>query len=287
MSENKSDQQHLLIGPDRTPKWEDTHKISWKCGIIIFVVVFGSFAGIYYIVSSSSDDGSVLGGGASGGHHFGRGNSLGRGGSSSGGGGGCFDATTTVWAKNETENDKDARKILIKDLEEGDLVTTVALKSFKYKPIGLIWTRATDVDLFWGSWKGHNIIFLGGQNIKVTSPHLMITWKDGQSYIIRADQVQVGDKMKVGNILMSVEKIENYVIKSKVAVETEDGTIRVNDVLASGVCDHNPEAVETIVHTDQMLEKYKQVHFGHEYETMCMDAVAWRDSYLKNNGYSS
>ena len=129
--------------------------------------------------------------------------------------------------------------------------STLKLTLFKYKPIGLIWTRATDVDLFWGSWKGHNIIFLGGQNIKVTSPHLMITWKDGQSYIIRADQVHVGDKMKVGNILMSVEKIENYVIKSKVAVETEDGTIRVNDVLASGVCDHNPQAVETIVHTDQ------------------------------------
>ena len=35
MSNDKSDHQKLIIGPDKESKWEDTHKISWKCGLII------------------------------------------------------------------------------------------------------------------------------------------------------------------------------------------------------------------------------------------------------------
>ena len=285
MSQDKSDHQKLIIGPEKEPKWEDTHKISWKCGIIIAAVVIGSLVGIYFIVSDSSKDGSVLGAGTAGGHHYGRGNSLSRGGTS-GGGGGCFDASTsTVWAKNESESDEYAREILIKDLEEGDLVSTSAIQSSGNMGKSRIWTRATDVDLLWGSWKGHNIIFSDGHNIKVTSPHLMIIWNDGISYFVRADQVQIGDIMTVENKFMSVTKIENYFIKSKVAVETEDGTINVDNVLASGICDNNPEVVRNVVKTHKMVKTYKEYHFGSMFDMSCMDTVAWKSRYFENNGY--
>ena len=285
MTRDRSDHQNLIIGPDKSPKWEETHKISWKCGMIIFVVVFATFVGIYFIVASSSEDGSVLGAGyPAGRHHIGRGNPIGRGGTS--GGGGCFDASsTTVLAKNESESDKNAKEILIKDLEEGDLVSTVDLESSGIIAKSISWTRATDVDIFWGSWKGHNIIFSNGHNIKVTSPHLMIIWKDGISYFKRADHVRIGDVMKVRDILMHVEKIDSYTIKSKVAVETEDGTIVVNDVLASGLCDDNPEAIENVMKTTNLLTKYKKTHFGQKYETTCMDTHSWKSKYFEINGY--
>ena len=223
MTRDRSDHQNLIIGPDKSPKWEDTHKISWKCGMIIFVVVFATFVGIYFIVANSSEDGSVLGAGyPAGRHHIGRGNPIGRGGTS--GGGGCFDASsTTVWAKNESESDQNAKEIII--------------------------------------------------------------WNDGISYFKRADHVRIGDVMKVRDKLMYVEKIDSYIMKSKVAVETEDGTIVVNDVLASGLCDNNPEAIENIMKTTNLLTKYKQTHFGQKYETTCMDTHSWKSKYFEINGY--
>ena len=50
-------------------------------------------------------------------------------------------------------------------------------------------------------------------NIKVTSPHLMIIWKTGTSYFKRTDHVQIGDVMKVRDILMYVTNIERYTIR--------------------------------------------------------------------------
>ena len=44
-----------------------------------------------------------------------------------GGGGMCFDASMKVWAKNETQQNKEAKLIMAKDVEEGDLVSTVGL----------------------------------------------------------------------------------------------------------------------------------------------------------------
>ena len=113
----------------------------------------------------------------------------------------------------------------------------------------------------------------------------MIIWKDEISYFKRADHVRIGDIMKVRGILMHVTKIENYTIRSKVAVETEDGTIVVSDVLASGLCDNNPEAIESLMKTANLLTKYKQTHFGQKYETSCMDTHAWKSKYFEINGY--
>ena len=200
-------------------------------------------------------------------------------------GGGCFDSSMIVLAKNESEPDSKAKKIMIKDLEEGDLVQTLDLNLESQNPKNLRWTRATDVDIFWGSWKAHQLLFESGYDITVTSPHLMVIWKKNIGYLVRADNIQIGDEMIVDGQKTKVVKNKSYFISSKVAVETEDGTITVNNVLASGLCDYNPETLEKVVEAEQFLQKYKLEHFGEDHFSNCMDVVAWKNKFLLNNDF--
>ena len=113
----------------------------------------------------------------------------------------------------------------------------------------------------------------------------MIIWKHGVSYFLRADKVNVGDQMKVGHVLTHVSRIRHHVIGIKVAIETEDGTIQANDVLVSGMCDHNPELLGTTGTTNHIVKNDKSVHFGENYSYMCMDPVAWKNAYMINNQF--
>ena len=110
-------------------------------------------------------------------------------------------------------------------------------------------------------------------------------WKNGISYFLRADQIQVDDVMKVGYLMSRVVRIENHSIASKVAVETEDGTIQANGVLVSGLCDDNQKVYDTIVKVGPYVKNYKSNHFGKDYNTMCIDSSTWKKSYLINNGF--
>ena len=58
----------------------------------------------------------------------------------------------------------------------------------------------------------------------------------------------------------------------------------VNGILASGLCDYNPETFNKAMHVEPTLRAYKSRHFGEDYIMMCMDIVAWRNSYMVNNG---
>lgn len=271
-------------GAERRFERQETQDNSGNSFAVIFCCIVVVVIVLVFLFIIIDIDGS--GGGGGGGWFYG-GRSRGSygGGSRGGGGWGCFDATMTVLAKNESQPDALAKQIMIKDLEEGDLVATSSLETSKDIVQELVWTRATDVDIFWGSWNAHLFEFEDGMQIKVTSPHLMILWRHGASYFVRADAVQVGDVMKVYGNLKPVIKVKNFVIKSKVAVETEDGTIQANQILASGLCDDNPQAFERVVEARKMLNEYKLSHFGEDYSHMCMDTVAWKDSYLMNNGF--
>lgn len=199
-------------------------------------------------------------------------------------GGGCFDNTTVVWTKNETDSDEHATRVIIKNLIEGNLVGTIDINSERNVANNFIWSRATDVTIYTGNYKAHSFKFSNGHHLTVTSPHLMIIWKNGISYFVRADEVRVGDEMQVGKAITSVSKIKNHMIEEKVAVETEDGTIQANGVLASGLCDDNPDVLNKVVQSKLVVKNYKLLHFGEQYNTMCMDHAAWRTSYMINNG---
>ena len=226
-------------------------------GIVILVVVMGLVLYDLILRNSEYDDGGVFGGGAIyglgsrrwGGQARGWGGGGGRGGGSGGGGGGsggggCFDPATIVWAKNETESDQCAKEVMVKDLVEGDLVDTLDLNIPKNVPYTSTWTRVIDVTLSTGNWNSHSFVLYSGHQLTVTSPHWMIIWRDGMSYFVRADQVQVGDEMKVDESITQVTRIRNHLIQIKVGIETEDGTIKANGVLASGLCDNNSEMFE-------------------------------------------
>jgi hypothetical protein len=227
-------------------------------GIVVWIIVEFSGNGI-------SGDGVVYGGGR----------------------GRCFEDTTIVWTKNETQSDKYATQVIVKNLLEGNLVGTIQINSNPNEANKFMWSRATDVTIFSGSYKAHSFEFSSGHYLTVTSPHLMIVWKDRIPYFVRADEVQVGDDMKIGEAITHVAKIIDRTIRTKVSVETEDGTIQANGVLVSGLCDDNPEVLEKVVKSEPILKSYKSFHFGEEYNNMCMDPVSWRKSYMINNGLSA
>ena len=92
--------------------------------------------------------------------------------------------------------------------------------------------------------------------------------------------------MSVEETITRVTMVETKMVDSKVAIETEDGTIHVNGVLASGFCDDNPDAVDKMMKVDTMIEGYKSNHFGEVYKSMCMDTIAWKNNHMINNGFS-
>ena len=201
------------------------------------------------------------------------------------GGSGCFEESSLVWTKNITQSDALAKQIHVKNLREGSLVATFEpsmIPNGKYK---LMWTRTTDVTVSKGVWTAHTFTFSNFRKLTVTSPHLMIVKKNEQSYFIRADMVQVGDIMYVDEKALSVRFIRNHRITTKVSVETEDGTISVNNIFVSGLCEYNPSAVNRIVKFNFIIDRYIQYHFGKEYLNMCMDDRSWKKRYIINNCY--
>ena len=200
----------------------------------------------------------------------------------------CFDEATVVWSKNETQSDEDAKQVLVGNLQEGDLVRTLGLKDLSDETRMFTWTRATDVTVHkGGNYMAHTFFFRNDRQITVTSPHIMIIWKEGKPYFIRADQIKPGDEMIVDENLNRIKSIETKVLSTKVNVETEDGTIEANGVLTSGFCDHNPGLLNMVTKAENTIETYKMSHFGNAYNSMCMDVTAWRTAYMANNGYSA
>ena len=242
------------------------------CFVLVIILIIIFFVSIY-----------EPGGGGGGGYYYGGG---GGGYRSRGGGWGCFSESTLVWTKNETVPDTAAKEILIKNLREGDLVGTLEPSFHQSIEHNFMWTRATDVTISIGNWTAHTFEFWNGQHLTATSPHLMVILRRGKYYFTRADAVQINDQMVVHGVMAKVSNIRNHFLTRKVAVETEDGTVQVNGVLASGICDDNPVAVERIVKYESIIQDYKYAHFGKGYENTCMDRKAWKYAYMINNGYS-
>ena len=227
--------------------------------------------------SSKYSNNFIFGGGvrhgSSGGSRFG----------GSRGGGYCFSHSTAVWTKNETSPDATANQIMVANLREGDLVGTLAAPSALNQSYEFMWTRATDVSTYQGNWTAHTFVFTNHLQLTVTSPHLMIIVKTDEFYFIRSDHVVIGDKMFVNKKLLQVTRIKSHTINSKVAIETEDGTLQANGVWTSGLCDDNFEVENSIVEFQAIVKDYRFSHFGEEYKDMCMDAGTWKIAYQRNN----
>ena len=240
----------------------------------------------YYYYDNEGDSTGPGGGKYNKGWIFGSGGRGGGGGTrlgSSRGGGNCFSDSTVVWTKNESRSDMTARKVRAIDLKEGDLVETFDVSSSWHANYKFMWTRAMDVSIYHGNWRAHTFVFSKQLHLTVTSPHLMIILKKEKFYFKRADQVEISDIMLVNKRLIKVTGIKNHLIKRKVAIETEDGTLQVNGVWVSGFCDDNVEVNNRIVEYKLVIEDYKLRHFGEEYNSMCMDKVAWEIAYQRNN----
>ena len=101
--------------------------------IIIFVPLMGLViifeSALSFACSRNDDDHDGYSGHGGSYGKYGSRSSYGRGGRSGGGGskGGCFAKHTMVWTKNEPQPDKDAIRIIVNYLKEGQLVSTMAL----------------------------------------------------------------------------------------------------------------------------------------------------------------
>ena len=113
----------------------------------------------------------------------------------------------------------------------------------------------------------------------------MMVIKSENFYFLRADNVQLGDKMLVNKAEFEVTGIQLLQINTKVSIETEEGTIQANGVLASGVCEDNPDVGDRIVLADTVIKDYKSNHFGESFNDMCMDSASWKRAYIINNRY--
>ena len=254
-----------------------------SCGgtILILLVVAIFYIIIYYTTdgngNGSTGSGSYYGGSRPGG---GRGSSGGGRGSS-----GCFSADTMVWTKNESSPDTFATEVMVGDVIEGHLVGTLDTSVQNSGHYKFMWTRATDVTIYHGIFKAHNFSFSSGHHITVTSPHLMMVLKDGQFYFLRADNVELGDKMMVNGIASKVTNIETFKMNMKIAIETEDATIETNGVLASGLCEDNPDVADRTVVSNALVTDYKNSHFGENSNEICMAFKTWKKAYNLNNEF--
>ena len=131
----------------------------------------------------------------------------------------------------------------------------------------------------------YNFSFSSGHHITVTSPHLMMIKKEKEFYFLRADNVELGDKMMVDGVESEIMDIKVFQLKTKVAIETEDATIQTNGVLASGLCDYNPDVVDRIVFSEALVTDYKASHFGERFNDMCMDFKSWANAFKVNNKF--
>ena len=175
-------------------------------------------------------------------------------------------------------------------MKEGDLVGTSNLNRKLSTPNEFKWTRATSVAITKdGNWTAHSFVFTKDLHLTVTSPHIMIIWKDDKSYMVRADNVQVGDMMVVNENVSEVQSIKTYMITTKVNVETEDGTINANGILVSGFCDTNPELLTKTAPATTTIEEYTASHFNETYNSACMDVNSygqWYDIWMIKYGYN-
>ena len=198
----------------------------------------------------------------------------------------CFSDSTIVLTKNATSSDTTARKVMASNVREGDLVRTLDASSSRYQSYKSMWTRATDVSVYLGNWTAHTFLFPNDYHLTVTSPHLMIVFKKEKSYFIRADQVRIGDLMLVNKKLVEVANVTDHLIERKVAIETEDGTLQVNGIWASGFCEDNADVKNILTEYHSAVDDYKLRHFGKDYFNMCMDEMSWKIAYMRNNRLS-
>ena len=94
-----------------------------------------------------------------------------------------------------------------------------------------------------GQRRAYSFTFCNGSQLTVTPSQLMVIWMDEMPYFARVDQVKVGSIMRSGKIMVRVTNINRRLIDTAVGIETDDGTVQINGVLASSFCDYRPRVV--------------------------------------------
>ena len=120
----------------------------------------------------------------------------------------------------------------------------------------------------------------------IISPfQVTVVLKDGKFYFLRADNVEIGDKMMANGMEAKVISIQSFKMNMKVSIETEDATIETNGVLVTGLFEDNPDVVDRMVVSNALVTDYKRSHFGESSIEICMAYKTWKKAYVLNNKY--
>ena len=159
--------------------------------------------------------------------------------------------------KDDTQVQKiDGSIANVDQLTAGDII-----KSLDIEDIGneTVFSKVTNVTILKGCFTAHEMHFRNGTVLTATSPHYMIIFNKGNTQIIQARDVKVGDRMCFGYEKFSVVvQIKDVQLDRKVNVEVENGLMYVNGVLATGVCELGPRVTFS---ANMFLAHYKATHF--------------------------
>jgi len=147
----------------------------------------------------------------------------------------------------ETEVEKEGGEtVSVKDLLEGD-------KILSQRDGKKFYDKVTNVTTIEGKVTAHKLEFSNGKSITVTSPHLMMIWKENEMQSIAAMNVQVHDVMQMENGQYSkVTRITNTVLDRKVNVNTQEGLMYANGIFTTGMCENIPTTNATPASQVQM-----------------------------------
>jgi len=167
----------------------------------------------------------------------------------------CFSETMEVLLRDK-EGSK--RLVRVSDLKVGDKV--LSTPNIKESVSSRCYRKVTNSTVIHGNFPAHEIILANGKVIVVTSQHYMIIFdKKGNSHVVTAAEVKVGDTMQCADSkFTTVERINNVLLKKKVNVEVESGILFVNQVLTSGVCELGPP--KKFIDAASFFAQYEATH---------------------------
>lgn len=197
----------------------------------------------------------------------------------------CFDASIETWVTEETSLDEDAKQIMAKDIKENDLVRTIDLLGTNTTSSIFIWTRANNMDVFWGDWKTHSLSFKTGDRFKIRSPYLMMilkkgSWKEqGVWCVLRADNIKAVDEMKIGIMISRVSEIHHKNESDPVNIKTEHCSMDLNNIFAYRYCDSSHTTRRLVSSANNALKAHKSSKCKDHYNKASTNFVPWIQSY--------
>ena len=157
----------------------------------------------------------------------------------------CFSPDTTI-SKIEDGQIKD---VSIYELKENDLV----LANNENKLTKVVRNVKSE-----GIFNYIQIILESGKELTITNEHgVIVLDNESNKRVTKANNLREGQKLITLEGPEAIKKINNFKIKDKYILETEDGTVIANNIYVSTICD---DMINEKANSDDLLKQWKDKH---------------------------